>query len=181
MRQDSGFSLIELLVVVAIGLTVSAMAILPFQAASSTLRADANLRIVEAQLLFAREAAVNQRRAFEVRITHPNLIDVVRQDLPTGTTVVSSARLEHGVQFVRLAATPDTPDGFGGGSAVDFGAATVVRFTADGMFTDGSGNPVNGSIFLARPNEPDTARALTIFGLSARVRSYRWNGDVWRP
>lgn len=181
MRPDAGFTLVELLVVVALGVTVSAAAVMPFQSTAATIRADANLRIVEGQLQYAREAATSQRRPFEVRITAPNVIEVVRHDLPSGTTVVSTARLDHGVHFTLVAEMPDTPDRFGRASAVDFGGATSIRFTADGMFTDGSGNPVNGTVFLARPGEAATARALTVFGLSARVRSYRWNGADWRP
>jgi prepilin-type N-terminal cleavage/methylation domain-containing protein len=181
MRADAGFSLVELVVVMAVGLTISAAAVVPFQATAASIRADTNLRIVEGQLKFARESATNQRRPFEVRLTGGNVVEVIRHNLPTGTTLISTARLAHGVEFALVSGLPDTPDGFGRASAVDFGGAASIRFTADGMFTDGAGNPVNGTVFLARPGERATARAITVLGLSARLRSYRWNGAEWRP
>jgi prepilin-type N-terminal cleavage/methylation domain-containing protein len=181
MHADRGFSLVELLVVMSLGLVLSAMAVLPYQTTAATTHADANLRIVEGQLRFARDAATSQRRPFEVRITAPNILEVVRHNIPSGTTVVSTARLEHGMHFAIVGSTPDTPDGFGRETPVDFGGATSIRFTADGMCTDAAGNPVNGTIYLARAGEQTTSRALTVFGLSARVRSYRWNGSAWTP
>jgi prepilin-type N-terminal cleavage/methylation domain-containing protein len=181
MHADRGFSLVELLVVMALGLVVSAMAVLPYQSTAATTQADANLRIVEGQLKYARDAATSQRRPFELRITAPNILEIVRHNIPSGTTVVSTARLEHGIHFAIVGSTPDTPDGFGRATPVDFGDATSIRFTADGMCTDAAGNPVNGTIYLARPGEQATARALTVFGLSARVRGYRWNGTAWTP
>jgi hypothetical protein len=48
------------------------------------------------------------------------------------------------------------------------------------MLTDPAGNPVNGSIFIGQPGKPLTSRALTVFGPTATIRSYRWNGSAWR-
>lgn len=170
----------ELLVVMAIGLTVSSAAVLPFQAIATSLRADANVRILEGQLQFARDAAGTQRRNFEIRITNGDHIEVVRHDRPSGTTVVSRIRLAHGARFMVADGTPDTPDGFGRLTPVYFGVATTVQFTPDGMVTDASGHPVNGTISLAIPGQSTSARAVTVFGVSARTRSYRWDGHQWR-
>ncbi len=52
-------------------------------------------------------------------------------------------------------------------------------FTADGTLTDQSGNSVNGTVFLGQAGTPMTARALTVFGPTATLRSYRWNGSSW--
>ena len=80
---------------------------------------------------------------------------------------------------MRCNVSTNTPDGFGRASATDFGGAAAVMFTSDGMFTDQTGNPINGSVFLGQPSRPMTSRALTVFGPTARIRVYRWNGTQW--
>jgi hypothetical protein len=88
--------------------------------------------------------------------------------------------LEHNTRFMLFDGQPDTPDGFGRPGAVSFSGAATVMFTADGMLTDAAGNPVNGSIFLGQAGRPLTARAITVFGPTATIRTYRWNGTQWR-
>ncbi len=149
------------------------------QSAADSMQGDANQQIVVGQLATARETAINQRRTVEVDFLAPNTLQVIRHDLPSGTTQISSAVLQENLQFLRFPTVPDTPDLFGGNTALSFGSATSVMFTADGMFTDSNGNPVNGSIFVGRAGHTLSARALTIFGATARVRLYRWNGSAW--
>lgn len=178
--RDAGFGMTELLIVLTMIAIVGSLGIGFFRTAAQTLQGDANLRILEWQMKLAREFAINQRRAIEIRFTPPNLVRVVRRNIPNGETELSSAVLENGTHFMLFAGQPDTPDGFGRASATDFGPATAVMFTSDGMFTDQAGNPINGSIFLGQPARPMTSRALTVFGPTARVRVYRWNGGEWR-
>jgi hypothetical protein len=151
-----------------------------FREAQAMVQGDASLRIVQWQFKQARETAINQRRAVEIRFTPPNFMTVVRRNIPAGETVISTAVLEHNTSFFRFLAQPDTPDTFGGGNAISFGAATAFMFTADGMFVDQAGNPLNGTVFIAQPQKPQTARALTVFGPTARIRGYRWNGSEWK-
>jgi prepilin-type N-terminal cleavage/methylation domain-containing protein len=179
-HRDAGFGMTELVIVLAMLAVVMSLGIGFFRTAASTLQGDANLRILEWQLKLAREFAINQRRAVEVRFTGTNFISVVRRNIPNGETLLSTAALEHGTQFLLFAGQPDTPDGFGRAAATDFGGAAAVMFTADGMFTDPAGNPINGSVFLGQPARPMTSRSLTVFGPTARIRVYRWNGTEWR-
>ena len=48
------------------------------------------------------------------------------------------------------------------------------------MLTDVNGNAINGTVFLGEPGKPITSRALTVFGPTATIRTYRWNGAAWR-
>lgn len=178
---DRGFSLLEMMTVLALTSVIAAMVIGSFSVYSQTVQGDADMRVVEWQLKLARETAINQRRAIQVQFTNPNQITLVRQNLPAGTTAISSAFLEHNMRFMQFAGQPDTPDAFGNGAPLAFGPAPAVMFTADGMLTDNAGNPVNGTVFLGEPGKPMTARALTIFGPTARIRTFRWNGSAWRP
>jgi hypothetical protein len=177
---DAGFSATELLIVATLCVTLAAITGGVFANATATIEGDADMRTVYGQLKFAREAAINQRRDVEVQFVPPNQVRVVRRNIPTGTTELSSAFLEHHASFMLFADLPDTPDGFGRANPVDFGAATATMFTADGMFTDPAGNTVNGTVFLAQPDNKLSARALTIFGPTAMIRTYRWNGAEWR-
>lgn len=179
LDDERGFSLAEILTIVALIGVLFGITIIAFQAAAVTIQGDSNLRILERQLKLARDTAVAQRRSVEVQFTPPNELYVIRHDLPSGTTLLQSAIFENNTTFVRFAGIPDTPDSFGGTEAVNLGGATVVMFTADGMFVDGAGTPVNGTIFIGQPNKPVTQRAVTVFGSTARVRTYRWNGSQW--
>jgi type II secretory pathway pseudopilin PulG len=179
-RVDAGFSLIELLGVLVLMISVLGIGVGGFTMALNTVRGDASMNIVLWQLKLARETAINQRRSVEIRFTMPNFMSVVRHDIPNGETVLSTAVLEHQTEFYAFNTMPDTPDGFGKTGPVAFGAATAVMFDAEGQFVDQTGNIINGSVFVGRQNTPMTARALTVFGPTSTIRTYRWNGAAWR-
>jgi Tfp pilus assembly protein FimT len=180
VRAAEGFTLVELVVTMAIAMTVMGICIAWVPPMAEGLQADSDMHALRHAIDVARERATNQRRAVEIRFVPPNVVQTIRTDLPVGNTLLSSVTLEHNARFLRFAGLPDTPDGFGGGQDVNIGAAAPVFFSADGMLVDNAGNPVNATIFIGQQTRPLTARAVTIFGLTARVRSYRWNGSTWR-
>ena len=178
-RDEAGFSLPEILTIVAVMGVMFGITIIAFQAAASTIQGDSNLRILERQLKLARDTAVAQRRSVQVIFQEPNQLQIIRRDLPAGTTVLQTAVFDNNTMFVRFPGVPDTPDGFGGGAAINVQGAAVVMFTADGMFVDGAGTPVNGTIYIGQAGKNVTQRAVTVFGSTARIRTYRWNGSQW--
>lgn len=178
--SEAGFSATELLIVATMCVTLAAFTGGTFMSATSSVQGDADLRVVQAQIKYARETAINQRRSVEIRFVGTNQVQVVRRNIPNGTTTLSSAFLEHNATFRVFPSVPDTPDGFGRASATDFGGAAAMMFTADGMFTDATGTPINGTVFIGQPNKTLTARAVTVFGPTAMIRGYRWNGAAWR-
>lgn len=179
--NDRGFTIIELVGTCALITIMCGIMFGSFQALSATFQGDSDMRVVEWQLKLARETAINQRRSIEVKFTSPNKITVTRNNLPNGTTVISTIYLEHNAKYLQFAGQPDTPDHFGNSTPVYFGTATSVMFTADGMLVDQTGNPINGTIFIGQLGRPGTSRALSVFGPTARIRAYRWNGTGWRP
>ena len=83
------------------------------------------------------------------------------------------------MEFRLFTGIPDTPDLFGNTSATAFGTATTVSFSSEGCFVNQNGDPINGSVFLGKLNQPLSARAVTIFGPTALIREWRWNGSQW--
>jgi len=177
---EAGFTLLELIAVLGLTMVVLGIGLGGFSQALANVQGDASLNIVQWQLKLARETAINQRRNVEIRFTNPNFMTVLRYEIPNGTTVISTAVLEHRSEFHLFATMPDTPDGFGRATPIDFGVAAVVLFTADGQVTDLAGNLINGTIFVGQPGKPMTARALTVFGPTAAIRTFKWNGSAWR-
>lgn len=184
-RQD-GFSLTELLVVVGIMATSFAMAALFTRSAVSNSKADSAAKTVEGALRQAREQAISERRNMTVKFTNGNTISWYRREVAgiaeTGVeTLIGRAVLEGGASFQPLpTAISDTPEGFGKGSGTEFGGATSLIFTADGTFSDQSGEPLNGTVFLQLAAGNTTAiRAVTIFGPTAFIRRFVWDGKQW--
>lgn len=168
-----------MLTIVIIGL-VSAMAAVQIGAARESLVGDGGMRTVLAQLNFARELSISQRRNMQLQFVGVNGLRVIRLEVPSGTTMLSSSVFEGRVEFSLTPGVPDTPDAFGNTQAVDFGGALSIMFTSDGTLIDQAGRPVNGTIFLTvRGASTRSVRAITILGATGRVRAFRWNGAGW--
>ena len=185
--KEAGFTLVELLMVVAVGGTLAGISIMGFANAATSIRGDNGMVQVMSQLRMARDLAINQRRAMEVEFLAPNEIRITRQDIPAGTTLMNQFFLEGTVQFLQFSGVPDTPDGFGDSDEIDFGGgpSQQIGFLGDGMLVDLSnpaiaGMPVSGTVFLGIPNQPGSARAVTVFGGTGRVRGYTWIANEWR-
>ena len=175
-----GFSLVELMVVVTLIGIGSAMGVFLMGQWGPAVRADGAHRVVIAQLNRARQLAITQRRNIRVTFTNGNQVQIIREEVPgPATTLISSQLLEGGMVFALVPGVPDTPDVFGNGAAVNFGSATTVKFSPDGMLLDQTGNILNGSVFISTSNLSWSARAVTIMGATGRVRGYRWNGVRW--
>ena len=176
---DGGFSLIELLLVLGVGATLLGMAAISVQGFVTMSKADSAAYRVATTLRYGRDAAIAQRRTVDVVFVPPNQIQLVRNEIPNGATVISTVVFENAARFALTAGLPDTPDRFGNASATDFDGVDVIRFAPDGTLTDGAGVPLNGTVFLTLPNQPLGARAVTITGATARSQAYRWTGTRW--
>lgn len=177
---QQGFSLLEMLMVVAIGGTLASMAVVVGPSFLRHARADSGTSQALDALRGAREIAISQRRNVEVRFLGTNAIQVARVEIPGGaTTVLRGVEFENGVRFTLTAGLPDTPDRFGNATAIAFGPSATRMFTSEGTLVDASGDPLNGTVFLGIPNQPNTARAITIFGTTALLRAWRWDGRAW--
>jgi prepilin-type N-terminal cleavage/methylation domain-containing protein len=174
-----GYTLIELMLVVCLIGILGSMVVLQIGASRPGMIGDGGMRLMMAQLNFARDSAIAQRRRIEVTFVGNNTIQLTRHNVPNGTTVLQAVTFESGLQFGLVPGKPDTPDGFGNGSATDFQGAASVLFSTDGSLIDATGAPLNGTIFLMLPGSEQSWRAVTVLGATGRVRAYRWAGIKW--
>ena len=197
-RKESGFSLVEAVVVIAIILILAATAVVQIQPTLKAAKANAALETTLGQLRQAHQSAVDLRRIYRVSFLPPRTIqiDQVSYD-STGSQVfnfVSSIDLPNETQFVVVPGIPTasgTPDGLGTGqNAIDFsldygGGGTTVFFQKDGRATDSAGRLNNGVVYIARPGELDSSKAVSVLGASGRVKGWRLfdvnNSPEWRP
>jgi prepilin-type N-terminal cleavage/methylation domain-containing protein len=176
----SGFTLVEMLMVLAVLGVVFAMAVVVTPALVNSSRADSAMVAAINAVELARNRAVGERREFQVIFTTPNRIQVLRVEVPgPGTTTVADTVLDNGQEYVKFSGVPDTPDLFGNATAIDFGTTPTIRFTSDGSLLDSSGDPVNGSVFFGDNARATSARALTIFGATGLIHAWKWDGRQW--
>jgi prepilin-type N-terminal cleavage/methylation domain-containing protein len=194
LRTQVGYSLIELMLVLGIMGIVTGIAVVQIGSSRQGLTGDGAMRVVLSQLNQAKELAITQRRNMRVTFTNTS-VQIVREEVPgPALFAMPAVPFEGGMQFLRitslgdpeLAALPST-------SATAFGPNTTqVRFAPDGTLVDQDGLTLNGTLFLARPaptNPPTprdaasqamSARAVTIFGSTGRIRGFRWSGNSWK-
>lgn len=197
---DKGFSLIEMVMVVMIAMVVMAFAIISTGITTQNSRANAAMDTVISQLRQARELAIARRRNVEVQFIQPNEIQLTLLTLPGEAvpTPITPAYLNDnaggGSTFTLIAGLPDTPMGFGNAQAINLqepggGGAWSVMFSTSGalvgsaqgaasLYQVTNNNPVNATIFIAVAGKPNTARAITVFGATGRVRAYHWTGGA---
>lgn len=182
--HEHGFSLAEVMIATGIIAVLAAGAVMVSPVALRSAGADSSLQAVVKELREAREQAIADRRNIVVTFIAPNQIRLTRREVAggveVGTTVLETVTLEGRLQFGLVAGVPDTPDAFGADAAIDFAEAASYMFTSEGSFVDQTGDPLNGTVFLApATGEPAMARAVTVFGPTALIRGYRWNGVAW--
>lgn len=184
LTSQAGFTLAEMLVVAAL-IGVMAAVALPLTAdIIRRAKADSATEVAMRAISAARSRAVAERRNFQLNFVEPDRIQLLREEVnddgvTTSTTMVAETRLEAGQRFLRFDGQPDTPDNFGAGEPITFSGSAPVMFTSDGTLIDTAGDVSNGSVFVGVPNQPDTARAVTIFGVSGLIRIWKWRGTQW--
>jgi hypothetical protein len=172
--------MVEMVVVGAIVVIGCAVAIPVTMRMVTDARGDSAVVMTATFLENARNRAVAERRNMVVTFPTENTIQVSRVEVPSGTqTVVASLMLEGNEEFVREG-LPITPDEFPGDDAINFTGPEPVMFTSDGSFIDAQGDVTNGTIYVARPGDVFTARAVTIWGTTGMLRTWKWRGAEWR-
>jgi Tfp pilus assembly protein FimT len=181
--EERGFSTIELLIVVLVLMTVSAMAIVQLAPTVQQQQANAAMIEIASELRQAREIAMTERRDIQVSFPSNNQITLTRMNLPAGQAVIATMPIQAPAVFMLNPGTPDTPDAFGNAGAIEFGNVVggppTMLFQSDGTFVDTGGNILNGTVFISIPNSPTATRAVTVVGATGRIRMYKANPTGW--
>jgi prepilin-type N-terminal cleavage/methylation domain-containing protein len=197
-NRARGFSMIEVSVVIMLILIISAMAIFALQPSLQDAKYDNAMREVIDQLRQAREYAIANRRYVQVTFptvviagqpTQYQVVTTVRNAPPLGPAgvdaVLSTVPIQIPAQYFLFPGAPDTPDGFGNASPIEFeglnpGPILGMMFQSDGELIDGGTfQPINGTVFIGFPNQPTASRAVTVLGATGRVRGWKYTGAAW--
>jgi prepilin-type N-terminal cleavage/methylation domain-containing protein len=187
-NRQSGFSMMELLIVVSIVLIVTAISITQLRPNLQNARIDAAMRQVLETLRQAREYSIANRRYVQLKFPATNQLQLIQLDTLTPgaggiNPVLDTVTLSPPLIFT-LDGMPDTPDAYGNGGPIYFegivnGPVGGMVFQSDGEFLDGATFlPINGTVFLGVTGQQSTARAVTVLGTTGRVRGWKSQGNT---
>lgn len=198
VNRERGFTIVELVIVVAIIMILAAMAVFQIKATLRAANSDAAMSELLTQLRQAREYAIDNHRYVQIKFPvsasgQPQIQLTQRNDLTTGAgvenagtnVVMPTVTLESPLVYTLVAGMPDTPDGFGKAAAIEFegvagGPPTGMLFQSDGELVDAATYlPINGTVFLGVAGIGSSARAVTVLGTTGRVRGWKSTGAGW--
>jgi prepilin-type N-terminal cleavage/methylation domain-containing protein len=189
-KGKRGFSLLELIAVITISLILAAMADVAMQPVFRAQQVNDAYNTTINSLRRARDEAAADMRIYQVTFTqpaYPAAGTITVTQIGTGSPVLFTATLPNNVTFhvepgvpTSQTTAPMTPDGFGtAGNAFDFdqppsgtGGSNTIYFYPDGTAEDALGNINNGVVYLGIPGQLPTARAVTVWGYTGRIRGY---------
>jgi prepilin-type N-terminal cleavage/methylation domain-containing protein len=193
MKRQRGFSLLEMMITVAIGLTIGGItfvAMMPmFNRNHVDLAYDTTLMV----LRNTRHLAITQSHQYYVNFNPGGFpagtMQVTYQPPAVGggalppVQQVATYTLPRDISFAVMAGFPgNSPDSFGSGiTAIDFGqglgggSLNYVSFMPDGSSRDSLGNYNSGVVYLSRAADPNpyNSRSVTVWGATGRVRGWR--------
>jgi len=192
-RKNRGFSLLELLIVIAIGFTMAGVTFMALMPLFKENHVDAAYDTTLSVIRNYRNQAIIQNKRYILLFTAPGTITVQYWGyvpppaVSPAPVTVATYTLPSDIQFAVQAGFPNPgPDGatFGtGATPVVFNACTTVEagnpcvvFYPDGSAQDDAGNPGNynnGVVYLTRPGDLYSSRAINIWGTTGRVRGWR--------
>lgn len=183
-RKYRGFSLLEMLITIAIGMIMAAVTFIALMPLLKQSHVDAAYDTTLSVIRNYRNQSITQSKRYIITFTAPGTITV--QYWGTGVPVspapvtVATFALPNDIQFAVQPGFPAAaPDSFGTGVvAIDFdqgilGNQNYIMFMPDGSSQDTLGNFNSGVLYLTRPGDLYSSRAITVFGTTGRVRGWR--------
>jgi prepilin-type N-terminal cleavage/methylation domain-containing protein len=190
--KQRGFSLLEMMITVAIGFTVTAITFITLMPALNKNHVDQSYETTLAVLRNTRQLAIAQSHQYFVNFNPAGFaagtIQVTYQPPSVAGVLppvqqVATYSLPSDISFAVMTGFPaNAPDGFGSGIApIDFGqglgagSLNYVCFLPDGSSQDNLGNYNSGVLYISRTADPSIyqARSITVWGATGRVRGWR--------
>jgi prepilin-type N-terminal cleavage/methylation domain-containing protein len=192
LKQRRGFSLLELLITIAIGFTIAGITFIAMRPLFNRSHLDSAYETSLMALRSTRHLAITQ--------SHEYLVSFNPAGFPAGTILVqyqppaigggalpplqlvNTYTVPGDVSFAVQAGFPaSAPDGFGtGATAIDFGqglgggSLNYVAFMPDGSSRDTLGNFNSGVVYLTQPASTiDNSRSVSVWGATGRIRGWR--------
>ena len=183
MRNNRGFTLLEILIVAGVLAMVGGFSMLIIGPALQARAVEMAARTVSTQMSRARQFSVDARRLTRVTFTAPRTITVEQQAPGGGAwSQVSAVALGDEIEFnVDAVNITNGPQGYATSQAINFSGSSQVFFSPDGSAIAGTGLISNGVIYVSRPAEVETTRAVTLFGATGRLKlwKYLYEGGSW--
>jgi len=191
-----GFSMVEMLIVIAIVMIVMGTAFIQIAPALKNSKSETALQTTLGQMRRAHELAVDRRNVYRVSFNAPRTIQLDQVAIDPATlaktfTFQSSIDLPSDMSFAIATGIPTTsttvPEGYGNGTtAIDFdkdfgGGGTEVYFQRDGRALDASNRLNNGLVYICRSGEFRSCKAVSLVGATGRSKGWRLNpaGNGW--
>lgn len=186
VSKARGFSLLETMAVVSILLISACISFITLQ--PTLKQAHANAAVDETFMFMRqyRQRAVDERKRYIVQFNAPGTIQIFRWDfaqpVSPAPVLLYTETLPPDVSYQVVVGVPGgaPPDGFGNASrAIDFGQGiglgglNYVVFMPDGSSQDQVGNLNSGVIYMGRNGDTYSARAITVYGATGRLRGWQ--------
>src|ERR1700686_2297032 len=191
--RNRGFTLLEMIITIAIGLIMGGVTFIALMPMFKQNHVDAAYDTTLSVIRNYRNQSISQSRRYILTFTAPGTITVqywgVAVPVSPPPVTVATVTLPPDIQFAVQAGFPAAaPDSFGaGGTAIDFdqgmglGSQNYIMFMPDGSSQDTLGNYNSGVVYLTRPTDFYSSRAVSVFGTTGRVRGWRLlnQGNIW--
>jgi prepilin-type N-terminal cleavage/methylation domain-containing protein len=197
-RKQNGFSMLELMIVVVLILTMTAITYISLLPTFNRAHLEGSYSTTLMALRNTRNLAIAQSHEYYV-VFNPG-------GFPAGTILIQyqppavggiapplqqviTYSIPPDITFAVRAGLPAPPDGFGAGIVpIDFGQGlgagnlNYVVFMPDGSSRDNLGNYNSGIVYLTRASDAIySSRAITVWGATGRVRGWRLDQKAGAP
>lgn len=172
------------MIVIAIGFTMTAVTFMAMMPLFKQNHVDTAYDTTLSVMRNYRNQSITNSKRFIIFFTAPGTLTVQRWDYATPVSpapiTVATYTLPTDIQFGVQAGFPNPgPDSFGTGTtAITINNCALVGtncviFFPDGSAQDDLGNYNSGVIYLTRPGDTYSSRAVSIFGTTGRIRGWR--------
>jgi hypothetical protein len=139
---------------------------------------DMAVRTVVWEMGRARQLSVDRRRDIRVTLATPRSITTA-QRVSAAWTQVSQVELPGDMEFRIGSGVSDGPSDYGSLDPINLCGQDFVYFLPDGSAIDSTGQICSGVVYLARANELETSRAVTLFGSTGKMKRWRYVEGLW--